>query len=361
MTTFCLRYPPKLIAAFCINMILHQQKFVVPQSKDGEPWFYFVDINIKLEMLEAMQQEYIANSDGTFPSPNPSVGFTPSPRYFNLLSPSSNVDNLETISNGSSSYSHHEMLSQHQSIESSVKTSNETDDDDEEESRGRRRYKFQSERNYSNLTDEIKGILARSTSVPELAATSQSNRSKKRPFSKTEAPALLSTSFQATTSRFIKSTVPLKMKPPLSIVKTESLEMKMDNASLSTEKYTEVRKIKTRISHQSAALPKTVVTEEPMKEETVAHAEVCKQDKLTNKISASASEASQREVLSDLTTKQIKQKHKKSKKKLKHKVKKAKNKDKEDLPECKLASEPSLKLVIKKSVIAGTEQYEIKK
>ena len=83
LTTFCIRYPPRLIAAFSIHLTSLWAKFKVKTSKtsrltdlffhsfllqledsiEGKPWYYYIHKNITLEMLEIMRLEFLRNAE----------------------------------------------------------------------------------------------------------------------------------------------------------------------------------------------------------------------------------------------------------------------------------------------------------
>jgi hypothetical protein len=65
LTTFCIKYPPKLIAAFCVYVGSLWAKWEIPLSIQGQPFYYYIDKNITLDMLEFMKEEFCTALNNT--------------------------------------------------------------------------------------------------------------------------------------------------------------------------------------------------------------------------------------------------------------------------------------------------------
>ncbi|XP_055306368.1 cyclin-T-like [Sitodiplosis mosellana] len=60
LTTMCLQYRPTVVACFCINLACKWTRWEIPQSTEGMDWFYYVDKNVTMELLEQLQDEFMA-------------------------------------------------------------------------------------------------------------------------------------------------------------------------------------------------------------------------------------------------------------------------------------------------------------
>ncbi|KAK3584410.1 hypothetical protein CHS0354_023252 [Potamilus streckersoni] len=59
LTTFCLQCKPTILACVCIHLACKWSNWEIPKSSEGKEWYYYVDKNITLELLEEYTQEFL--------------------------------------------------------------------------------------------------------------------------------------------------------------------------------------------------------------------------------------------------------------------------------------------------------------
>ncbi|KRX53830.1 Cyclin-T2 [Trichinella sp. T9] len=57
-STFCLRYRPAVVACICIHLACSWAKWEIPPSKEGKPWYEYVDPNITMDTLQELAHEF---------------------------------------------------------------------------------------------------------------------------------------------------------------------------------------------------------------------------------------------------------------------------------------------------------------
>jgi cyclin T len=63
LTTMFLEYKPTLVACFCIYLSLKWSGWEIPISREGKPWYWYVDKSITFEQLERLLQEFLVIYD----------------------------------------------------------------------------------------------------------------------------------------------------------------------------------------------------------------------------------------------------------------------------------------------------------
>lgn len=59
LTNMCLEYKPTLVACFCIYFALKWSNWTIPLSREGKPWYWYVDKSITLQQLERLTNEFL--------------------------------------------------------------------------------------------------------------------------------------------------------------------------------------------------------------------------------------------------------------------------------------------------------------
>ncbi|KAL3837532.1 hypothetical protein ACJMK2_022882 [Sinanodonta woodiana] len=59
LTTFCLQCKPTILACVCIHLACKWSNWEIPKSSEGKEWYYYVDKNITLDLLEEYTQEFL--------------------------------------------------------------------------------------------------------------------------------------------------------------------------------------------------------------------------------------------------------------------------------------------------------------
>ncbi|KRZ19411.1 Cyclin-T2 [Trichinella zimbabwensis] len=57
-STFCLRYRPAVVACICIHLACSWANWEIPPSKEGKPWYEYVDPNITMDTLQELAHEF---------------------------------------------------------------------------------------------------------------------------------------------------------------------------------------------------------------------------------------------------------------------------------------------------------------
>ncbi|XP_041038427.1 cyclin-T1-like [Carcharodon carcharias] len=59
LTTFCLQYPPPVVACVCIHLACKWSNWEIPVSTDGKNWWEYVDPTVTLELLDGLTHEFL--------------------------------------------------------------------------------------------------------------------------------------------------------------------------------------------------------------------------------------------------------------------------------------------------------------
>ncbi|XP_041371631.1 cyclin-T2-like isoform X2 [Gigantopelta aegis] len=59
LTTMCLQYKPSVVACVCIYLASKWSEYEIQESHEGKDWFWYVDENISLVLLENLMQEFL--------------------------------------------------------------------------------------------------------------------------------------------------------------------------------------------------------------------------------------------------------------------------------------------------------------
>lgn len=59
LTTFCLQYPPSVVACVCIHLACKWSSWEIPVSSDGKHWWEYVDGSVTQELLDELTHEFL--------------------------------------------------------------------------------------------------------------------------------------------------------------------------------------------------------------------------------------------------------------------------------------------------------------
>ncbi|NXU56724.1 CCNT1 protein, partial [Turnix velox] len=59
LTTFCLQYPPAVVACVCIHLACKWSNWEIPVSTDGKNWWEYVDSSVTRELLDELTNEFL--------------------------------------------------------------------------------------------------------------------------------------------------------------------------------------------------------------------------------------------------------------------------------------------------------------
>lgn len=60
-TTMCLRYKPTIVASICIHMAVRSNDYIIPESKEGKDWYYYIDPNLTIDTIDNTLKEFLAS------------------------------------------------------------------------------------------------------------------------------------------------------------------------------------------------------------------------------------------------------------------------------------------------------------
>ncbi|XP_033230451.1 uncharacterized protein LOC117181658 isoform X2 [Belonocnema kinseyi] len=59
LTMMCLQYSPKVVACFCIHLASKWSNYQIQISRDGRPWYTYVDRSVTEELLKELTEEFL--------------------------------------------------------------------------------------------------------------------------------------------------------------------------------------------------------------------------------------------------------------------------------------------------------------
>merc|ERR1711962_543507 len=59
LTTMCVRHPPTVVACVCVHLACKWSQFQIPVSREGKPWFWYLDTTVSMDLIEQLTLEFL--------------------------------------------------------------------------------------------------------------------------------------------------------------------------------------------------------------------------------------------------------------------------------------------------------------